>query len=226
MEEYMAASNEYNRERDDLFCAFCGKPCKSLNSLNNHEYRCPSNPNRRNYNVLGEYSHNNFRGATKETSDVVARWARSLKAAYDNGYEGAHKGTKRKYNYVWKQHNDEEIQKWINDIQNIQVDISDLQGIKVHKENYAIITHKIKDREFDTSYKFYFVHNIIMERLIGCQLPKGSTVHHIDLNRLNNAPTNLILFRTSTEHKRFHRSDYAWIDYDRNTHTFSCEVKR
>lgn len=36
----------FNKECDDLFCVYCGKQCKSLNSLKNHEKRCKCNPNR------------------------------------------------------------------------------------------------------------------------------------------------------------------------------------
>ena len=32
--------------RDDLFCQYCGKQCKNLNSLKQHEKRCKNNPNR------------------------------------------------------------------------------------------------------------------------------------------------------------------------------------
>ena len=31
--------------RDDLFCQYCGKPCKNLNALKQHEIRCKHNPN-------------------------------------------------------------------------------------------------------------------------------------------------------------------------------------
>ena len=39
--------SEFNKNRDDLFCKYCGKPCKNINSLKQHEIRCKSNPNRR-----------------------------------------------------------------------------------------------------------------------------------------------------------------------------------
>lgn len=32
--------------RDDLFCQYCGKKCKNLNSLRQHEIRCKENPNK------------------------------------------------------------------------------------------------------------------------------------------------------------------------------------
>lgn len=36
----------YNIERDDLFCRYCGKQCKTENSLKQHEIKCKDNPER------------------------------------------------------------------------------------------------------------------------------------------------------------------------------------
>ena len=76
---------ELNRIRDDLFCEFCGKQCKSLNSLNQHSTRCSQNPNRKDFNKLGKYSHQNFKGQTKLTNDVIARVSASLQESYESG---------------------------------------------------------------------------------------------------------------------------------------------
>lgn len=38
--------NKSNELRDDLFCIYCGKQCKNLNSLKNHERLCKENPDR------------------------------------------------------------------------------------------------------------------------------------------------------------------------------------
>lgn len=46
---YSSKNNKTNKNlvsRDDLFCKHCDKQCKNLNSLHQHEIRCPSNPNR------------------------------------------------------------------------------------------------------------------------------------------------------------------------------------
>ena len=37
-------NSEFNRYRDDLFCSYCHRQCKSLNSLKQHETRCVKNP--------------------------------------------------------------------------------------------------------------------------------------------------------------------------------------
>lgn len=38
--------NKSNELRNDLFCIYCGKQCKNLNSLRNHERLCKENPDR------------------------------------------------------------------------------------------------------------------------------------------------------------------------------------
>lgn len=44
--------NKFNEIRQDLFCDFCGKQCKSLNSLSNHQRMCKKNDNRILHNKL------------------------------------------------------------------------------------------------------------------------------------------------------------------------------
>lgn len=39
-------TNKSNEPRNDLFCIYCGKQCKNLNSLRNHERLCKENPDR------------------------------------------------------------------------------------------------------------------------------------------------------------------------------------
>ncbi len=59
-------------------CQYCGKECKNLNSLKNHERCCRSNPNRNYKNgMLGKTSWN--KGLTKETDTNVLKQALSLK---------------------------------------------------------------------------------------------------------------------------------------------------
>ena len=40
------ATNNYLKLDDSLFCRFCGKKCKNLNSLKQHEIRCKNNPDK------------------------------------------------------------------------------------------------------------------------------------------------------------------------------------
>jgi hypothetical protein len=60
-------------------------------------------------------------------------------------------------------------------------------------------------------YKYFTIngkstreHRIVMESILGHKLPKGSCVHHIDENRLNNDSSNLMYFPSYGEHRRFH----------------------
>lgn len=46
-------------------------------------------------------------------------------------------------------------------------------------------------------------HKVIMENLIGRRLQPNEIVHHIDGNKLNNEPTNLLLM-TQSEHTKYH----------------------
>ena len=65
---------ERNRIRYDLFCNFCGKQCKNLNSLKQHSTRCSQNPNHKDFNKLGDYSKS-IKGKTKDTDIRIARQA-------------------------------------------------------------------------------------------------------------------------------------------------------
>lgn len=58
-----------------------------------------------------------------------------------------------------------------------------------------------------TSYEKTYgrhTHRVVAESILGRPLRKGEVVHHIDLNKRNNKPENLIVFRTQAEHVRYH----------------------
>ena len=69
----------------NLTCTYCGKQCKNNNSLVQHEIRCKSNPNRKDYDNLGKYSKQHISGKTKYTSSVVAKFSNTLKIRYKSG---------------------------------------------------------------------------------------------------------------------------------------------
>lgn len=50
-------SNKFLELRNDLFCRYCNKQCKNLNSLKQHELRCKFNPNHLAYNNSMLTSH-------------------------------------------------------------------------------------------------------------------------------------------------------------------------
>lgn len=60
-----------------------------------------------------------------------------------------------------------------------------------------------------TSYpKLYGVHEhrIVMEHKLGRKLRLGEVVHHIDGNKRNNDPNNLMLFASQAEHAAWHQA--------------------
>lgn len=54
--------------------------------------------------------------------------------------------------------------------------------------------------------KFYgrHEHRVVAERMLGRKLRKGEVVHHIDGNKRNNFPENLMVFESQAEHARYH----------------------
>jgi len=54
---------------------------------------------------------------------------------------------------------------------------------------------------------YIFEHRLVMEGLLGRYLLPNEVVHHIDGNKLNNAPENLCLFASNGEHHSFHAQE-------------------
>jgi hypothetical protein len=48
------------------------------------------------------------------------------------------------------------------------------------------------------------LHAIIAERVLGRPLPKGTQVHHVDGNKLNNATSNLVICQDAAYHQLLH----------------------
>ena len=49
-------------------------------------------------------------------------------------------------------------------------------------------------------------HRVVAEQMLGRPLLKGEVVHHIDGNKRNNHPDNLMVFPSQSEHVRWHAS--------------------
>lgn len=47
-------------------------------------------------------------------------------------------------------------------------------------------------------------HRIVAEKKLGRKLLKGEVVHHIDKNKRNNKPENLMIFKSQKEHAAWH----------------------
>lgn len=76
-----AKLSEFNR-LNTQYCQYCGKECKNINSLRQHECRCPKNPNRINtlikgFNQVGTCKTWN-KGLTKQTDNRVAESATKI----------------------------------------------------------------------------------------------------------------------------------------------------
>ena len=85
-----------NENRDDLFCQYCGKQCKNLNSLKQHEVRCKQNPNRilvkdnlYEYRLQHQSDMSTFipwnKGLTKDTNESIKSQGERLHNRYVNG---------------------------------------------------------------------------------------------------------------------------------------------
>lgn len=62
-------------------------------------------------------------------------------------------------------------------------------------------------------------HRLVMEQKIGRYLEPGEVVHHIDEDRLNNHPDNLMLFASHADHMRHHI-------LERKEHSLQLTAKR
>lgn len=214
--------NVYQLDHDDLFCKFCKKEYKSRNALIQHELRCKLNPERKDFNRLANYSKENFKGQTKYTNSVIAKQANTTKNKYLNGYESPIKGKQRIFNYIYEEHNQKEINKWIEYINSRDYVIPE-HKVLGHPEDYLIVSKSAI--KLDNTVQYEFEHDYIANILLDGKLDKSNTVHHIDKCRSNNAATNLIVFETNADHKRFHNSKYAYLLYDENSHLFNCILK-
>lgn len=58
-----------------------------------------------------------------------------------------------------------------------------------------------------------YEHVLVVEQQIGRYLNDGEVVHHIDGDKLNNAPENLRLCASQAEHMRVHRDELIEAAY-------------
>lgn len=67
---------------------------------------------------------------------------------------------------------------------------------------------KIRCPEHPTADKYGFVyeHVLVAEKKLGRLLKDGEVVHHIDENKSNNDPENLLIFASLSDHTAFHNS--------------------
>lgn len=69
-------------------------------------------------------------------------------------------------------------------------------------------------KEFSINHVHYYEHRVVAEKKLGRKLKSTEVVHHIDGNRSNNSPDNLLVFRTTTDHTLFHKGHNIFKDGD------------
>lgn len=55
-------------------------------------------------------------------------------------------------------------------------------------------------------------HRVVMEKKLGRPLKPGEVVHHIDGDKHNNAPENLMVFASQTEHATWHEKNDGFLN--------------
>lgn len=86
--------------------------------------------------------------------------------------------------------------------------------MKLHPDGYVQVTHEGRSR---------LEHILVAERALGKRLPKGAVVHHVDENRANNAPHNLVICPDRKYHFLIHQrmrahatcGHYHWLPCSR-----------
>lgn len=61
------------------------------------------------------------------------------------------------------------------------------------------------------------LHILVAEQKLGRELIGDECVHHLDLNKHNNNPNNLIVFKTNADHGRFHATGIK-IEVEKNVY--------
>ena len=206
-----------------MVCKYCNKLCKNKNSLAQHEIRCKLNPNRRDYNNLSNYILTNRKGKNKDNCQDIAKQVNTLKNRYNVGHRRSDKDKKHIIEYVYQEHNNYEIKKWLEYVDSLTITIPEYQ-INNSKNFYPII--KGRQQKNNSTVRVLFEHDFIANLYLQNTLEDKNTVHHIDKNILNNDIHNLLVFETTADHKRFHNSKDAYLIYDEVSHKFTCEIRK
>lgn len=64
---------------------------------------------------------------------------------------------------------------------------------------------------------YTYEHRVVMERKLGRRLLPSEIVHHIDENKLNNAPDNLEIKKSVAEHRHHHSKNNSRAPGEPNT---------
>lgn len=80
-------------------------------------------------------------------------------------------------------------------------------GRNVTANGYIEITIESHPRRNQRGY--IFEHIVVTERILGKFLPPGAVVHHVDENKQNNFPSNLVICQNETYHQLIHQRKRA-----------------
>ena len=75
-------------------------------------------------------------------------------------------------------------------------------GFYVTKGGYVHIYRPNHPHINNTGY--VYEHIVVMEKMIGCAIPKGAVIHHCNGDKTDNRPYNLRLFKSQSEHAEYH----------------------
>lgn len=76
-----------------------------------------------------------------------------------------------------------------------------------------------KDSVTGYEYGLKYSHRIIAEKKLGRKLKPEEVVHHIDEDKSNNDPDNLIVFATKADHTSYHNGGTIYFDDEGIAHT-------
>ena len=74
-------------------------------------------------------------------------------------------------------------------------------------ENHGYFIIKPENEQDAMSNGFRYEHIEVAEKKLGRKLRAGEVVHHLDENKKNNSPDNLIVFATNAEHTAYHKGN-------------------
>lgn len=99
----------------------------------------------------------------------------------------------------------------LKDYSNMSIHLSalnrQLNSSRMTYEVRAKIRNSSLNKGKGKSYsKYYGVHEhrIVAEKMLGRPLSKEETIHHIDGNKRNNSPSNLLILASQSEHAKLH----------------------
>lgn len=135
----MNTTNSSFNSSQILFCRFCGRECKSINSLKQHETRCKENPDRHGINYKGNLGHSWNKGKTKETDDRIKKYGETYHKRYEAGEiitwcQGKTKETDERINQYSKKSSSTIKEKISND--DWHLSFSKARTIEYHKEKF------------------------------------------------------------------------------------------